>query len=345
MLLENNSPRKSTRMLKVGLAAFAVISLIGVCMFVSSSKSAISSIIEAEEHEFRSYMNKFSKSYSESEYLTRFQNFRDNQVFIRKFNSDQSDVILAANLFADMTFEEFKSKYLKPKTLKASPVEIIDLDLEAANSTVDWRAKGVLTPVKNQGQCGSCWAFSATGAIEAAWAIAHKKVVSLSEQQLVACSTGMNQGCDGGYASEAFKYVIENGGINTEVNYPYLGKDSTCNKTLEEEKVVNITSSAGVLASNYKALMAAVTNQPTSTGVEANVQWMHYSSGIITQRCGINLNHDTLTVGYDSTAAVPYWIVKNSWGTSWGIEGYIQIAMSPGVGVCGINMDAYYPIV
>lgn len=344
MLLENNSPRKSTRMLKVGLAAFAVISLIGVCMFVSSSKSAISSIIEAEEHEFRSYMNKFSKSYSESEYLTRFQNFRDNQVFIRKFNSDQSDVILAANKFADMTFEEFKSKYLKPKTLKASPVEIIDLDLEAANSTVDWRARGVLTPVKDQGQCGACWAFSATGAIEAAWAIAHKQVISLSEQQLVACATA-NKGCGGGSASEAFKYVIENGGINTEVAYPYLEENSTCNTTLEEEKVVNITSFAGVMPNNYKALMVAVTNQPTTTGVENNIQWMHYSSGIITQGCGNDINHDTLTVGYDSTAAIPYWIVKNSYGSDWGIEGYIQIAMSPGVGVCGINMDAYYPIV
>ena len=314
-------------------------------MLVSSSKPLTSSILEAEEHEFRSYINKFSKSYSESEYLARFQNFRDNQVFIRKSNSEQSDVILAANAFADMTFQEFKAKYLKSKTLRASPVEVIDLDLEAANSTVDWRTKGVLTPVKDQGSCGSCWAFSATGAIEAAWAIAKGKVVSLSEQQLVSCSLEVNQGCDGGFASEAFKYVIENGGINTEAAYPYLGKDAVCNKTLEEEKVVNISNSAGVAASNYKALMASVTNQPTSTGVEANVQWMFYSSGVITQRCGSDLNHDTLTVGYDSTAAVPYWIVKNSWGTGWGIGGYIQIGMSAGVGVCGINMAAYYPIV
>jgi C1A family cysteine protease len=347
MLIGNNSPSQNWKSLKFLSIILAAAFLCSLFLLNPSRKPLLSSILESEELEFQSYMSRFSKSYSESDYSSRFLKFRENQAYVRKFNSMQSDVTLAVNKFADMSFEEFSSKYLKTKDLsETSHIPRPELSLEAINATVDWRTEGVLTEVKNQGQCGSCWAFSATGAMEAAWVIFNKKpLVSLSEQQLVSCSKGQNQGCDGGFAVYAMDYVASNGGINSEAAYPYLGKDATCNATLQEEVVAYVNNTAGVPTGNYIALMASVQRQPTSTGVEANIQWMFYHSGIITQGCGMNINHDTLAVGYDSTAAVPYWIVKNSWGTDWGIKGYIQIGMSAGVGVCAINLDAYYPII
>jgi len=346
--LDNNSTPQNYRKIGYILSLFAIMAFIAPLLYVSTSKSAFISVIQAEEHEFQKFLSEFSKSYSDSEYTSRFQAFRDNSVFISKFNAEQNSVVLGINKFADMTFEEFKSRYLRSKNLDNKPEvsETLYGPVEALPTSVDWRTKNVLTPVKDQGHCGSCWAFSATGAMEAAWAIKTNDLISLSEQQLVDCSWDYyNEGCNGGWAVEAFLYVIGNGGINNETNYPYLGKDSVCNTTLASKHTVTISKAGAVQAYNYMALQASVENTPTSTGVEANILWQLYSSGTLTNNCGTDINHDVLAVGYNTVPTIPYWIVKNSWGTDWGIQGYIQIGMSAGAGFCGINMDAYYPIV
>ena len=348
MLLANTSTSQSFPKTRFALSLLAVMSFTFLLLSVSTSKPLLHSVIEADQQEFQKFVSEFGKSYSDSVYSTRFQAFRDNSVFIKKFNSEQNSVVLGINKFADMTFAEFKSIYLRPKTLAPKP-EAQESELEnfeALPSTVDWRTQNVLTPVKDQGHCGSCWAFSSTGAMEAAWAIKNSVVVSLSEQQLVACSGAYgNYGCDGGYAVAGFQYVIGNKGINTEANYPYLAVDSKCNTTLANVHEVTISKAGSVQAYNYMALQASVVSQPVSTGVEANIMWQLYQSGTLTSNCGVDINHDVLAVGYNTEGTIPYWIVKNSWGTDWGISGFIQIGMSAGSGVCGINMDAYYPIV
>ena len=348
MLLERQVTQKSS-LIKPLICSLLLIGVVCMTAAQLSSTSPIVSLIQAEENEFKNYISVHSKSYeSESEFENRFRIFRDNMAFIRKQNSQKSTITLGPNKFTDLTPAEFKSKYLSPKnafdTEPASEEAELNLELPAQ---VDWRTKGAVTPIKDQGQCGSCWAFSATGGIESAWIIAGHGMVSLSEQQLVDCAqTYGNHGCQGGFYRNAYNYVIANKGLTTESNYPYLAKDSTCNKSKASQVSASISSKYNVPANNPTALQAAVAQQPTSVSVEADQAiWQSYHSGVVTSGCGTNLDHDILAVGYDTTGSTPFWIVKNSWGVSWGLSGYIQIAITTGNGVCGINMTPGYPVV
>jgi C1A family cysteine protease len=251
------------------------------------------------------------------------------------------------NQFTDLTAAEFKAMYTHPKPyeLKEADVEVKDFAGITAPSQVDWRTKGKVTAVKSQGACGACWAFSATGGIESAWAIAGHTLVMLSEQHLIDCSDAYgNPGCGGGYYRYAYNYVIANGGIATAGSYPYKGKDGVCNYAVSTP--VSIKSKVNVAANDPSALENAVALKPTSVSVQAGTgAWQSYKSGTISSNCGTNLDHDVLAVGYDTTASLPFWIVKNSWGASWGMNGYVQIAITSGAGVCGINMTPGYPVV
>jgi len=304
-------------------------------------------VINAEELEFNEYMNTYTKSYPHDEYVTRFRKFRDNLAYIRVFNSMENTMTLGVNEFADMDFTEFKSKYLPYRIQPKEATNANDFEGYFAPATVDWRPKGAVTGVKNQGQCGSCWAFSTTGSTEGAWFLAGHTLVSLSEQQLVDCSRAYgNQGCNGGLMDDAFKYIIANKGITTEANYPYTAKDGVCNKAKAAQVAASISAFTDVSHNNPTALQNAVAQQPVSIAVEADQSaWQLYSSGTVTKGCGTNLDHGVLIVGYDTTASPPFWIVKNSWGASWGMQGYIQIEISSGNGVCGINMQPSYPTV
>jgi len=250
------------------------------------------------------------------------------------------------NEMGDMTHEEFKTTKLgynrveRPYSRKMNsegPHEHI-----SAPASVDWRTKNAVTPIKNQGQCGSCWAFSATGSMEGAVAIATGKLVSFSEQQLVDCSTKYgNQGCNGGLMDQAFEYVIANKGLTTEANYAYTARDGTCNSAKAKAVAGSISKYVDVNAlGNDAALMSAVAVGPVSVAIEADKTcFQFYSSGVLTDpSCGTQLDHGVLAVGYDS--ASKYWIVKNSWGTSWGMSGYILIGQ--GLDECGINMEPSY---
>jgi len=302
---------------------------------------------------FRKWKAVHGKVYHKEEINMRFLTFKANLDFVAKFNAEKHSFTLAVNQFADMSQEEFRVKYLgykshndkkRVKNVRATPLNVSDPD------AVDWRNQGAVTPVKNQGQCGSCWSFATTGAIEGAWAIATGQLVSLSEQQLVDCSSAEgNAGCGGGQADQGFQFVIQNGGICAEDAYPYTGAQGTCR---ECPAVATISSFSDVAANSESDLQAASAQQPVAVAIEADQQvFQFYSSGVLDDpSCGTNLDHAVLLVGYgtDTTAGKDFWLVKNSWGAAWGLGGYIQIVRNVGpdgaASQCGIAMDASFPL-
>ncbi|KAM6567643.1 hypothetical protein CsatA_026771 [Cannabis sativa] len=283
----------------------------------------------------------------------RFENFKRNVKYILESSKSRKGHQLGLNRFADLSNEEFRKLYLsnvtKPlggKRRRNNPMRT-RLDSCDAPSSLDWRKKGVVTAVKDQGDCGSCWAFSSTGAMEGVNAIVTGDLISLSEQELVDCDS-TNYGCDGGYMDYAFEWVINNAGIDSESDYSYTGQDGTCNKAKEERKVVTIDGYEDVGESD-RDLLCATIHQPISVGIDGSaLDFQLYTGGIYDGDCSDNPNdidHAVLIVGYGSEGDEDYWIVKNSWGTSWGIQGYFYIKRNTNLpyGVCAINAMASYP--
>ena len=253
---------------------------------------------------------------------------------------------MAVNKFADLTGAEFKRLY----TSKYYPVNntVWTPPSSALPASVDWTTEGVVTPVKDQGQCGSCWAFSSTGSIEGAWALKKKMLYNLSEQELVDCSVPQgNQGCNGGLMDQAFQYVVSSG-LVTDADYPYTatGPNTCQNSSLP---VVTLSGFKDVPTNSEVALMTAVVQQPVSVAVEADQNaFQFYSSGVMTKACGTNLDHGVLLVGYGTVGGQDYYKVKNSWGADWGDKGYILLgrgAQFSQSGQCGIQMDPSFPVV
>merc|ERR1719265_3058325 len=217
-------------------------------------------------------------------------------------------------------------------------------------SSVDWTTKGAVTPVKNQGQCGSCWSFSATGSLEGAWEIATGKLVSISEQQLVDCSKAEgNQGCQGGLMDDAFKYMEQNG-MCTEESYSYTAKNGQCHAsgcTIGVPKG-SVSGFKDVSRDDENSLMEAVSKGPVSVAIEADKSvFQLYKTGVLDSTgCGTQLDHGVLVVGYGELSGKKYWKVKNSWGSSWGMSGYILLGRGLGsAGECGILSQPSYPVV
>ncbi|XP_059279367.1 low-temperature-induced cysteine proteinase-like [Lycium ferocissimum] len=283
----------------------------------------------------------------------RFQIFKDNLKYIDEQNAMGKSYKLGLTQFADLTNEEYRSMYLGTKVDVSRRLSNAQSDRYAPKvgdslpDSVDWREKGVLVGVKNQGQCGSCWAFSAVAAIEAVNKMVTGDSISLSEQELVDCDTSYNSGCKGGLMDYAFKFVINNGGLDTEEDYPYTAKDGRCDQTRKNARVVTIDGYEDVPANNEKALKKAVAGQPVSVAIEAGGKdFQHYKSGIFTGNCGAAVDHGVVAVGYGSENGMDYWIVRNSWGASWGERGYLRMQrnIANPKGLCGIATICSYPV-
>jgi len=296
---------------------------------------------------FVSYMREHQKVYRHDEFQTRYATYKSNLDIIDEYNTKQNSFTLAMNKFGDLPKEEFKRLFLGLNTPNQQN-EVVELSTGANPDSVDWRKHNAVTPVKNQGQCGSCWAFSTTGSLEGLNAIKKGSLLSFSEQQLVDCSTGYNNnGCNGGLMDNAFKYVADKGIELESVYPPYTAQDGSCRYDANKVAFKN-TGYKDVPSNTPSQLETAVANHPVSIAIEADQScFQFYSSGILNDAsCGTQLDHGVLIVGYGSQSGTPYWIVKNSWGASWGNQGYIWIAKDKkdgGAGICGINSMPSYP--
>ncbi|MED6152398.1 hypothetical protein PIB30_091686 [Stylosanthes scabra] len=286
----------------------------------------------------------------------RFEVFKANAMHVHETNKLDKPYKLKLNKFADLTNHEFRTIYAGSKVghhrmFRGTPRgngTFMYENVERVPASVDWRKKGAVTPVKDQGQCGSCWAFSTVVAVEGINQIKTRKLVSLSEQELIDCDTNQNQGCNGGLMDYAFEFIKQKGGITTESDYPYTAQDGTCDASKAKKAVVSIDGHESVPTNNEAALLKAVANQPVSVAIEASgSDFQFYSEGVFNGACGTNLDHGVAIVGYGTTKdGYKYWIVKNSWGPEWGEHGYIRMqrGISYKHGLCGIAMEASYPI-
>jgi len=296
---------------------------------------------------FEAFMTKYNKVYKDAaEQEHRFKVFQQTLKRIETLNQDEPFRPYGVNEFADMTTEEFSAKYLMPEQFltnqaaRMSYAPLLDLSNAEASlpTSFDWRNNGsVITPVKNQEQCGSCWAFSVTENIESVWALAGNKLVDLAPQQIVDCDT-TDAGCNGGNPPTAYEYVIKAGGLELESSYPYVAKDTKCtaNPSLNVAKIDGY--SWATKTKNETEMQVAVYNvAPLSICVDATT-WQTYTSGIITKNCGTALDHCVQIVGWNVEGSTNYWIVRNSWGTTWGNKGYIYVEI--GKNLCGIAQEA-----
>jgi hypothetical protein len=297
---------------------------------------------------FIKWMVKFDKSYAPEEFFYKYSVFKTSYDFVEAHNSGNNTWEVELNKFADLTSAEFKLTYngYKPELRRGVRQEVktlADLRIGAYPSgSLDWTSKGAVTGVKDQGQCGSCWAFSATGSTESAVYLKYGHLTSLSEQQLVDCSTAQgNAGCNGGLMDSAFKY-IESNGLCTEAAYPYTAKNGKCSSTSCSASTNSKLSGYKDVTHTENALGAAVDITPVSIAIEADQSGFQlYKSGVFCGTCGTSLDHGVLAVGY-GTDGQDYWKVKNSWGTSWGEAGYIRICRNSNK--CGISNEPSYPI-
>ncbi|XP_057967619.1 thiol protease aleurain-like [Malania oleifera] len=299
---------------------------------------------------FARFARRYGKRYeSVPEIQLRFEIFSDNLNLIRSSNRKGLSYTLGLNQFADLTWEEFQRHRLgAAQNCSATTKGNHKLTNDALPETKDWRDNGIVSPVKDQGHCGSCWTFSTTGALEAAYTQAFGKAVSLSEQQLVDCARAFNNfGCSGGLPSQAFEYIKYNGGLDTEEAYPYTGTDGVCKFSSENVGVRVIDSVNITLGAEDELKHAVAFVRPVSVAFEVVTDFRFYEKGVYTSdTCGstpMDVNHAVLAVGYGVEDGVPYWLIKNSWGEEWGDNGYFKMEM--GKNLCGISTCASYPIV
>jgi len=315
---------------------------------------------------FQDWQHTFAKSYDDSEEEKhRFLIFVDNWKMINEHNKAGHSWTMGLNQFGDLSVEEFQyyvHGHMGGCVHPNAPEPAYKFDsvpsVVGDNPTaIDWTnvdGKSYVTAVKNQEQCGSCWAFSTTGSLESRYAIAHdvtgKDITTLSEQQLVDCSKAEgNQGCNGGLMDDAFKYVEKEGGLCSEAEYKYTARDGTCKSTSCGTKYYGISTYTDVKSDNAADMETAVAAGPVSIAVDASgTTWQFYRGGVVDSQCGTRLDHGVLAVGYGADNGQKFWKVKNSWGTSWGEEGYIRLCKecdkNGNKGECGLLEQPSFPV-
>ncbi|XP_061350732.1 cysteine proteinase 15A-like [Gastrolobium bilobum] len=304
------------------------------------------------EHHFSTFKTKFGKTYAtKEEHDYRFGIFKKNLIRAKSHQKLDPSAVHGVTKFSDLTPSEFHRQFLglKPLRLPVNAKKAPILPTNDLPTDFDWRDRGAVTGVKNQGSCGSCWAFSTTGALEGAHFLATGELVSLSEQQLVDCDhecdpedkRSCDSGCNGGLMTSAFEYTIKAGGLVREEDYPYTGRDGTCK--FDKSKIAASVSNFSVVSLDEDQIAAnLVKNGPLAVGINAVFMQTYIGGVSCPYICGKHLDHGVLLVGYGAGAYAPirfkekpYWIVKNSWGQSWGEEGYYKICR--GRNVCGVD--------
>jgi cathepsin L len=302
------------------------------------AKFAMLFTVAAADMSWDDFKNQFQKQYNGGEEdEARRQIFESNK---QQWGQHESGAILGATVFSDLTLEEFQQLNIRgvrgageqglPK------VGVHKYEGETLAGSVDWTTKGAVTPVKNQGQCGSCWAFSTTGGLEGAWQLSSGNLASLSEQQFVDCSKE-NSGCNGGLMDKGFDFA-KGTAIATEDSYPYTAADGSCKSSFTTAIPQGSVTGYTDVAHDADSLKSALDKNPVSVAIQADQSvFQQYTGGVITSGCGSNLDHGVLAVGYDGNTIK----VKNSWGSSWGESGYVSMDASQ----CGITTSASYPAV
>lgn len=352
--------------------------VIGVAAVSVNTSSECYINTHPEWDNFNAFINTYDKHYDETTIQHHFDNYLNNIRIIAEHGVSGQNTAHEINKYGDLNPAEFKDAVRQgcyKNQFVSAEDSICDkfvphlghgagsgalgaatyiADVIGSRSFLDWRDFGVVSPVKNQGKCGSCWSFSATGALEGAWMLHTGTQISLSEQQLIDCSTSFgDNGCNGGMMDDAFGYAIEYG-MCTEENDPYEAKEGTCTECVVS---THFETCYDVEPNNEVALLAALHNGPVSVAIEADqAAFQFYKNGIIdTPTCGTALDHGVLLVGFGTDVvggkSKDYWLVKNSWGADWGEDGYVRIARNTsGVGgnssgMCGIAAQPSFPVV
>ena len=309
------------------------------------SLSSCAYYLKHEEKSFLSWMRANNQFYTGDEYQIRFGIFLSNLRLIKEHNSNNKGFTVGLNRFAAYTPSEYK-EFLGFRMKRAKSAAPVKSSKKKTDFSFDWRTRGIICSVKDQGQCGSCWAFSAIEAAESSYAISTGVCVLFSAQNLVDCVTTCS-GCNGGLMTEAYDYVMQNQGgqFCRDDSYPYTAVEGTC-KYSDAEKVGRILRYINIEEGNEDDLCDKVKDiGPVAVAIDAsNWSFQMYSSGIYDEpSCSpTNLDHGVLLVGYGIEGTTSYWIVENSWGTSWGEGGYIRMLWKDNQ--CGIATMATVPV-